>query len=121
MTVYLDHPEMWDYQKTSYVYTNGVEYENLAALTRKLDFPSWADIFFYSNDFRAEGSYELNNLLVFGGWKYADYEGFDYSSAQDPQPSICLLQLFKETLSDVQWAPCEISTSSQDCWHCHFF
>lgn len=24
VTVYLDHPEMWDYQKTSYVYTNGV-------------------------------------------------------------------------------------------------
>lgn len=91
VTVYLDHPEMWDYQKTSYVYTNGVEYESLAALTKKLDFPSWADIFFYSNDFRAEGSYELNNLLVFGGWKYADYEGFDYSSGTGPATEYMLV------------------------------
>ena len=91
VTVYLEHPEMWDYQKTPYVYTNGVEYESLAALTKKLDFPSWADIFLNSNDFLAAGSYELNNLLVFGGWKYADYEGFDYSSGTGPTPEYMLV------------------------------
>ena len=91
VTVYLDHPEMWDYQKTPFVYTNGVEYESLAALTKNLDFPSWADIYLYSTDFRDKGNYELNNLLVFGGWKYADYEGFDYSSGTGPTPEYMLV------------------------------
>lgn len=91
VTVYLDRPEMWDYEKTPYVYSNGVEYESLAALTKKLDFPSWAEIFLESNDLRAKGHYELNDLLVFGGWNYADYEGHDYSTGTEPTTEYILV------------------------------
>ena len=82
---------MWDYPKTPYVYANGVEYESLAALTKSLDFPSWADIFLNSPDFLDKGSYELNNLLVFGGWNYADYEGLDYTSGTGPTAEYMLV------------------------------
>lgn len=91
VTVYLEQPKMWDYPKTPYVYANGVEYESLAALTKSLDFPSWADIFLNSPDFLDKGSYELNNLLVFGGWNYADYEGLDYTSGTGPTAEYMLV------------------------------
>lgn len=90
VTVYLDCPEMWDYKSSSLVY-NGVEYESLAALTEKLDFPSWSDVFLYSNEFRSMGRFKLNDLLVFGGWEYADYEGFDYATGGEPETEYILV------------------------------
>jgi hypothetical protein len=62
VTVYLDRPEMWDSEGSPLLY-DGVEYKSLAALTKKLDFPSWSDVFLYSNDFRRMGIFELNELL----------------------------------------------------------
>lgn len=90
VTVYLYRPEMWDYESKSLVY-DGKEYESLASLTEKLDFPSWVDVFLYSNDLRRMGRFELNELLVFGGWEYADYEGFDYSSGGEPETEYILV------------------------------
>lgn len=81
---------MWDYKSSSLVY-NGVEYESLAALTEKLDFPSWSDVFLYSNEFRSMGRFKLNDLLVFGGWEYADYEGFDYATGGEPETEYILV------------------------------
>lgn len=90
VTVYLDHPEMWDYQGSPLVY-DGVEYDSLAALTETLDFPSWSDVSLYSNEFRNMGVVKLNDLLIFSGWKYADYEGFDYATGGAPETEYILV------------------------------
>lgn len=90
VTVYLDRPEMWDYQGKQLVY-DGVKYESLAALTEKIDFPAWSDVFLYSNEFHSMGRFALNDLLVFGGWTYADYEGFDDASGGEPETEYVLV------------------------------
>lgn len=57
---------------------------NLAALAEKLDFPSWANMFHHDNDFRREGIFELDQLLVFAGHEYMDDENVDYASNEEP-------------------------------------
>ena len=89
VTVYLNYPEMWDYQEAPYVYKNGVEYKSLDALAKKLDFPSWANIGYHSGELGAEGSYALNDLLVFGGRTYADYGSAP--AGTEPAPELFLV------------------------------
>ena len=73
VTVYLDDPEMWDYQGKVLDY-KGREYESLVRLTEALDLPR-KDSVAYQNS----GIFELDELLMFSRWKGANY-GRDYIS-----------------------------------------
>ena len=89
-TFYLDRPDMWDYQGTPLRY-NGTAYESLAALTEDLDFPSEAGVSLYSSELREAGIFQLDELLVFAGWDYADYEGYDYSAGGEPETEFTMI------------------------------
>ena len=89
-TFYLDRPDMWDYQETPLRY-NGTAYESLAALTEDLDFPSEAGVSLYSSELREAGIFQLDELLVFAGWDYADYEGYDYSAGGEPETEFTMI------------------------------
>jgi len=72
VTVYLDRPEMWDYESKSLVY-DGKEYESLAALTEAMD------LSLKDNQDRYDNSvFKLNELLVFGRWTGADFSNKTY-------------------------------------------
>ena len=90
VTVYLDRPDMWDYQGTPLKY-DGKEYASLSALTEDLDFPSWAGMSLYSSELREASVFHLNELLVFSGWDYADYEGYDYSAGGEPETEFTMI------------------------------
>ena len=94
VTVYLDNPEMWSNESKEAVY-NGEKYESLAALTKALDFPSWADLYLFSENLQSAGKFELNNLLIFGGWTYRNWEGIDYLSGEKPEPEYILVTVVK--------------------------
>ena len=89
-TFYLDRPDMWDYQGTPLRY-NGTAYESLAALTEDLDFPSEAGVSLYSSELREAGIFQLDELLVFAGGDYADYEGYDYSAGGEPETEFTMI------------------------------
>ncbi|MBQ4649486.1 MAG: HAMP domain-containing histidine kinase [Firmicutes bacterium] len=67
VTVYLDHPEMWDYQGNPFVYDRH-EYESLADLTEAMDLPLKD-----SREYQDSSIFRLDELLVFGRWTGADY------------------------------------------------
>lgn len=67
VTVYLDRPEMWDYEGKSLVY-DGKAYESLAALTKAMDLPLQDNQDYYDNSV-----FKLDELLVFGRWIGADF------------------------------------------------
>lgn len=81
VTIYADYPQMWDYEETPLTY-NGQEYTSLAHLTRELEVPNRYDTYIYSNDLRAKGVYQLNELLIFSGREYAEYA--NYPSGEAP-------------------------------------
>lgn len=72
VTVYLDRPEMWDYESKSLVY-DGKEYESLAALTEAMDLS-----LMNSEDYHYNSVFTLNELLVFGKWTGADFSNKTY-------------------------------------------
>ena len=90
ITVYIEHPEMWNYTGTPLVYRNE-EYENLADLTKNLGFSHADSKTISTEDFRQTSIFELNNLLIFGGRVYADYEGADYESSGQPETEFILV------------------------------
>lgn len=69
VTVYLNRPEMWDYEGRSLAY-DGKVYESLAALTEAVDLPLKGSV-----DYHEGSIFELNELLVFGKWTGADLSG----------------------------------------------
>lgn len=73
VTVYLDRPEMWDYESKSLTY-DGKEYESLATLTEAMDL-SLKD----SQDCYDNSVFELDDLLVFGKWTGADFTSDEYT------------------------------------------
>ena len=74
VTVYLDRPDMWDYEEMSLVY-GGREYTNLTALAKELAPPLEA-----GNYYGRLGIYKLNNLLIFGRRIGTDYNSESYRS-----------------------------------------
>ena len=91
VTVYIEDPEMWDYEGTPLAY-DGEKYESLAALMEDLNFPSWDNrLYSESTTFRVMGRFDLNELLVFDGRQYADYAGFDYESGGEPPVEFVLV------------------------------
>lgn len=74
VTVYLEPPDMWDYEEMSLVY-GGREYENLTALTKELAPPLEKE-----NYYRRLGIYKLNDLLIFGMRVGADFNSETYRS-----------------------------------------
>lgn len=72
VTVYLDRPEMWDFESKSLVY-DGKEYANLAALTESLDLSLKS-----SGDYYDSSIFKLNELLVFDKWTGADFSNKTY-------------------------------------------
>ena len=73
VTVYLNRPEMWDYESKSLTY-DGKEYESLATLTEAMDL-SLKD----SQDCYDNSVFELDDLLVFGKWTGADFTSDEYT------------------------------------------
>ena len=67
------------------------EYENLADLTKNLGFSHADSKTISTEDFRQTSIFELNNLLIFGGRVYADYEGADYESSGQPETEFILV------------------------------
>lgn len=73
VTVYLDRPEMWDYESKSLVY-DGKEYESLATLTEAMDLSLKDNQDCYDNSV-----FKLDELLVFGKWTGADFTTDEYT------------------------------------------
>ena len=72
VTVYLNRPEMWDYESRPLMY-DGKEYESLAALTEAVDLSlnnNW--------NYRDNSIFTLNELLVFGRWAGSDFSNKTY-------------------------------------------
>lgn len=91
VTVYVDQPRMWDYEGVPLTYQE-TEYESLAQLAEVLDIPAggaavpqWGDHLF------GLGVFAPNELLVFGGYRYTDDEGFDYSTGELPEADFYLV------------------------------
>lgn len=91
VTVYVDQPRMWDYEGVPLTYQE-TEYESLAQLAEVLDIPAggaavpqWGDHLF------GLGVFAPNELLVFGGYRYTDDEGFDYSTGELPEADLYLV------------------------------
>jgi len=72
VTVYIDQPEMWDYEDQPLVYREQ-EYENLAALTEARNLPLQDD-----SDIQRSGIFRLQELLVFDKWTGADFSNEAY-------------------------------------------
>ena len=72
VTVYLESLDTWDYQGKPLKY-NGVEYENLAALTESLDLAPKPGM-----NYRDYGIFKLNELLIFNRWTGADFSNKAY-------------------------------------------
>ncbi len=90
VTVYIQYPEMWTYEAEPLTY-EGMTYESLAALTKELDFPPKGDIYSSSNTFRSMSKYGLTELLVFSGWRYADYARFEGDMGETPETELILI------------------------------
>ncbi len=73
VTVYLDRPEMWDYEGKSLVYDEKT-YESLAALTKAMDLPLQD-----SQDYYDKSVFKLDELLVFGRWIGADFTADEHA------------------------------------------
>ena len=71
VTVYIESPEMWDYEGKSLMY-DGQEYESLAALTETLDLPRKS-----VNEYYTSGTFRLNELLIFTRWIGETYDRDD--------------------------------------------
>lgn len=74
VTVYLNRPEMWDYESKSLVY-DGKEYESLAALTESMELPLEESRYYQYNSI-----FKLNELLVFDRWIGADFNSTEYKT-----------------------------------------
>ena len=91
VNIYINATSRWEYERKALDY-DGEHYESLAALTRELDFPAWAEnLYHYSNEFRDKGRYQLNDLLIFDGRVYADYASLDYASVEEPETEFILI------------------------------
>ena len=86
VTVYVDQPSMWDYEEVPLTYRE-TEYESLAQLAEALDIPAggaaspqlWDNLF-------GLGVFEPDELLVFGGNRYADYTAYNAVHGEIPEP-----------------------------------
>ncbi len=72
ITIYINDADNWD-KKGNPVRYKGEEYESLVKLTESLNLPI-SEKFYYDQDFREAGIYELNNLIVFTAHTFGDYE-----------------------------------------------
>lgn len=91
VTVYVDQPRMWDYEGVPLTY-QGTEYESLAQLAEILDIPEGgAAVPQWGGHLFGLGVFSPNELLVFGGYRYTDDEGFDYSTGELPEADLYLV------------------------------
>lgn len=90
VTVYIERPKMLNYEGKPLVY-RGETYEDLAKLAKDLEFPSAGSEALPIEDLRQKSVFELNDLLVFGGRKYADYGDFDPKSEGQPETELMLV------------------------------
>jgi len=90
VTVYLDRPRIWNSAGTPLTY-NGQEYENLAALTLALDFPSTGDVASSSKPMLAARRLKLNDLLIFSGRDRRDYSNYNHQTDDLPETEYFLI------------------------------
>lgn len=74
VTVYLDHPDMWDYAGKPLAY-HGQEYESLAVLTETMNLPLKDSL-----DYQQCRISKLNELLVFGKWTGSSFSTEEYQA-----------------------------------------
>lgn len=94
VTVYLDRPRIWNSAGTPLTY-NGQEYENLAALTLALDFPSTGDVANSSKPMLAARRLKLNDLLIFSGRDRRDYSNYNHQTDDLPETEYFLITVIR--------------------------